>query len=120
VWYHLNVVVNIILEEISHLDDIWMLETVASEVIQDVDLQRHSAEPSIAMPCVDENATLGDIFDHHFPSPWFLVASQFYLAISTLPHLLENDEVVDLLLSYDLHICSDEIWRWMLERLTIA
>jgi hypothetical protein len=40
--YHLDVIVDVILKEIGHFYDVRVLKPVAAEIVQDVNLKRHS------------------------------------------------------------------------------
>lgn len=41
--YHLNVVVDIVLKEISHFDDVRMFKAISSQVVKNMDFKRNSS-----------------------------------------------------------------------------
>lgn len=91
---HLDVVVDVILKEALHLDNVGVAELGLFEVVHDVNLKRHGAELPIACPCVDEDAPLRHVFEHHlFASN--LVSSKFDLAVCALAHFFQDGVVVN-------------------------
>ena len=47
VWYHLDVVVEVIFEEIDHFDNVRMFEPIAPDVVEDVDFERNGAKAAV-------------------------------------------------------------------------
>jgi hypothetical protein len=56
--YHFDVIVDIVFEEIRHLDNVGMPEPIPPEIIKDVYFQRYRAETAVTSPGVNENTFL--------------------------------------------------------------
>ncbi len=94
---HLDVVVDVVLEEVVHLDDVGVPQPIPLQVVQHVDLERHRAQPPVARPRVDEDAPLRHVLEHALLAG-AAVPSQLDLPVRALAHVLEDDKVVDRLL----------------------
>ena len=94
---HLDVVVDLVLEEVVHLDDVGVPQPVPPEVVEHVNLQRDGAESTVARPRVDKDASLGDVLEYAFFAS-VAVSRQLDLPVGALAHFLEDGEVIDRLL----------------------
>ena len=95
--YHFNVVIGVVLEEVRHLDNVGVLETVSSQIVHDMDLQRHCPQPAIPRPGVYQNASLRDEFDDLL-NTGLLVSTELDLAIRPLAHIFDDNKVTNGLL----------------------